>query len=666
MRRLHITLALTTLATLALPALAQTGQPRLNTLSPTGAKRGMTLEITLTGNQIGKTTSLLFEGEGIQATAIQIPKDRPNTAIAKVTLQPNALPGIRAVRAVTTAGVSDRQWFYVGAYPFLQEKEPNSSREMAQVLPSLPVTLSGTSDPAEDIDYFRFKGQAGQTYVMEVVAARLGSAFDSVLSVQDAQGRELAFNDDYYGSDSFLTFTPQKEGDYYISLRDLRFQGDGNHFYWLTVGAIPYLKSLFPLGATVGKPITLSLTGINIAANSTMQVTPVGTEGKEIIALPVPLPDGTVTTTPFVVHDGYELNESEPNDSVKSPHPIRIPCILNGRISPALKSKQPDIDNFAFSAEQGKKLVFEVVAKRLGSRLEPHISILNAQGNEIAVSDDQSTQRDTKLEFTPPATGTYIVQVRDLFFKGGEEYAYRLSIQEPTPSFRLSFPQDALNIGQGSRIAIPVNATRTNGFVGAISLEVQGLPEGVRILNTPQIPALRDSVVLVLEANAGAKLQGNPITLIGRATQGKQKLVRQATALETKLNQDNNPVSQPREFPVVSVMEGADISITTSLDSLTLAPGESKEIVLKITRRAGFNAKIPLSVIGAPAGITVTFAPVEIPEKQTEAKVTIKAEPNAPHAEFVLAFQGRITTDDPRPYYHSSVPILLTVKPAGK
>lgn len=663
MRRLHITFSLVSLVTMALPTLAQTAQPRLNILSPVGAKRGTTVDVTLTGIQIGKTTSLLFEGDGIAVESIQIPKDRPNTAIAKVRIQPDALPGIRAVRAVTSAGASDRQRFYVGAYPETAEKEPNNSRETAQVLPNLPITVIGTSNPGEDVDYYRFKGQAGQTYVMEIMATRLASSFDSVLSVQDSQGRDLVLNDDYYDSDSFLTFTPKKDGDYIISLRDLRFQGSGNHFYRLTVGAIPYLKGIFPMGAVAGKPVTLSLFGINLPLNAIQQVMPVAMTGRNRIAQAVSLPDGTTVTAPFAIGEGYELDEYEPNDSPKSPHAIKAPCVVNGRITPTANSKKPDVDHFSFKAEQGKKLVLEVVAKRLGSRLVPHFSILNAQGNEIAITDDQAAPLDTILEFNPPATGTYTVQLRDLFFKGGDEYPYRLSIKEPQPTFRLTFTQDRLNIGQGGRIPVSVNATRINGFAGAIDLELQGLPEGVRSLTPLQIPAGNTSALLVLEATVETKLQGRPLTLLGRGVQGKYTIVQEAQALETTLNAENNPVTQPREFPAISVLEAADVVLTPALDRLTLAPGESKEIVLKITRKAGFLTKMPLSILGAPGGVSVTFNPVEI-EKQVEAKIVIKAEPNAPIGEFTLVVQGRVITDDPRPYYVASIPILLTVKKA--
>jgi len=84
-------------------------------------------------------------------------------------------------------------------------------------------------------------------------------------------------------------------------------------------------------------------------------------------------------------------------------------------------------------------------------------------------------------------------------------------------------------------------------------------------------------------------------------------------------------------------------------------------VVVKITCKAGFNAKIPIAVLGVPGGVTVTVNPPEIPEKQNEAKIVIKAEGNAPLGEFVFVVGGRSVTDDPRPYYYAAPPLFVTI-----
>ncbi len=639
---------------------AQVAQPRLNPLSPIGAKRGETVEITLTGAQMGQTIGLLFEGAGITVESISIPKAPPNTAIAKVNIAPDALPGVRAVRALTKFGASDRQLFCIGAYNEIAEKEPNNTRDKAQEIATLPVAINGKSDGGEDVDWYKFKGRKGQTYILEVMAARLESPFDSVLAIQDAQGHELAMNDDYLGADSFLAFTPKADGDYYIQLHDLRYQGGANFLYRLTVGAIPRVTSIFPIGGQAGHGVNLEKRGYNLGGATSQPITLPNDTTLSQTKVGALQADGSLIAFPFGVSDLFERNEIEPNDSLSHPDTLPIPCVMNGRIASAPNSKTPDTDYFRFKGEKGKRLGFEVVAHQLGSRLESQLYVRNLQGNILAQSDDNSRNADQRIEFTPPDNGDYILQIRDLYGKGGDEYPYRLYATETTPDFRLTFSQDRLVIGQGNRAPLQVTANRLNGYNGEIALDLQGLPAGVVSLTPPTIPAGRNEVFLVLAADAGAQVKGQPFRLIGRATINKRKVAHEAQALETT-QRENNLSTLPRELATASVTEPLDISIALSMEKITLAPGESKEIVVKVTRRAGFNPKVPISVLGVPGGVTVAVTPAEVPEKQTEVKIVIKAEGNAPLGEFSFVVAGRSLNEDVRPYHYAAPPLLVTI-----
>ena len=46
--------------------------------------------------------------------------------------------------------------------------------------------------------------------------------------------------------------------------------------------------------------------------------------------------------------------------------------------------------------------------------------------------------KDSIVHFTAPADGDYLVRIRDVRGLGGDSYAYRLTIREPRPDFRLS------------------------------------------------------------------------------------------------------------------------------------------------------------------------------------------------------------------------------------
>jgi hypothetical protein len=96
--------------------------------------------------------------------------------------------------------------------------------------------IDGRIDQPQDVDVFRIEGQAGQKLVCEVLAARHGSALDSILTLYNAAGRVVATNDDHGGSaDSRIEVALPEAGAYYLSLQDAHDQGGPAHVYRLVI-----------------------------------------------------------------------------------------------------------------------------------------------------------------------------------------------------------------------------------------------------------------------------------------------------------------------------------------------------------------------------------------------------------------------------------------------
>jgi hypothetical protein len=115
----------------------------------------------------------------------------------------------------------------------IAEKEPNNGFRQAQEI-RVPQVIDGAVDQAQDVDVFRFRGQAGERLVFEVLAARYGSALDSILTMSDSEGRTLATNDDADASgDSRLEVTLPAAGTYYLSVMDAHDDGGPAHVYRL-------------------------------------------------------------------------------------------------------------------------------------------------------------------------------------------------------------------------------------------------------------------------------------------------------------------------------------------------------------------------------------------------------------------------------------------------
>ena len=120
--------------------------------------------------------------------------------------------------------------------PVVAEKEANDGFRSAQAV-TFPIVIEGAINRPKDVDVFRFEGKKGQKLHAEVLASRHGSPLDAMLSLFDARGESLAFNDDFTKEhhDAKIEFTLPADGTYYLSLIDAHDSGTNLHVYRLVV-----------------------------------------------------------------------------------------------------------------------------------------------------------------------------------------------------------------------------------------------------------------------------------------------------------------------------------------------------------------------------------------------------------------------------------------------
>lgn len=82
-------------------------------------------------------------------------------------------------------------------------------------------------------DLFRFDGAAGDAIAAEVRASRDGSFLDPMLTLYDAAGTVLAFNDDTFGLDSRIERILPASGTYFLEVEDFSGEGGDGFFYTL-------------------------------------------------------------------------------------------------------------------------------------------------------------------------------------------------------------------------------------------------------------------------------------------------------------------------------------------------------------------------------------------------------------------------------------------------
>jgi len=167
-----------------------------------------------------------------------------NLPVNKLTINNKGKePGIYPVSVRKSELVSNTVPFMVDTLPEVFEKEPNNSQKNAQKV-KLPIIVNGRIDQPGDKDVFGFVGRAGEQIVAEVFARRLDSPLDSALTLTDANGKQIAFNDDYedkafgletHHADSFILTTLPSSGTYFIQLRDTQQKGGPEYAYRLRV-----------------------------------------------------------------------------------------------------------------------------------------------------------------------------------------------------------------------------------------------------------------------------------------------------------------------------------------------------------------------------------------------------------------------------------------------
>jgi hypothetical protein len=220
-------------------------QPRALYAMPLGVPAGATTKVLVRGFKLDTATAVkavepdvtvkLLKKEKAGVPNQADPKKYGDTQAELEITVPKDFTGEAVSLVVTTpAGEAPPHRVLVDKEPVAAEKEPNNGFRQAQPI-QVGQTVQGAINGAQDVDVFRFEGKKGQRVVLDVLAARLGSPLDSVLTLYDADGRTLAANDDSDGADSRLEVTLPRDGVYYVSVIDAHDQGGPTHVYRLSV-----------------------------------------------------------------------------------------------------------------------------------------------------------------------------------------------------------------------------------------------------------------------------------------------------------------------------------------------------------------------------------------------------------------------------------------------
>lgn len=237
--------------------------------------------------------------------------------------------------------------------------------------------------------------------------------------------------------------------------------------------APPAINAVVPSGIAAGQATDVTLYGTNLAgagglwcpAVSASELTPeVESNGQDAakvsyrLTVPAEMPvgvyglllstgEGVSNMRLLMVDDLPTINEAGNNKTFETAQEITLPVAIEGAC------EAESFDCFKFTADAGQRVSIEVFARRLGSPLDPVVRLLTPDGQELAYSDDVGgISGDCRLDYQIETAGQYLIEIRDISYRGGGNHRYRLRIGD-FPLASVTYP---LGVQRGATVPLAI------------------------------------------------------------------------------------------------------------------------------------------------------------------------------------------------------------------
>jgi hypothetical protein len=272
--------------------------------------------------------------------------------------------------------------------------------------------------------------------------------------------------------------------------------------------------------------------------------------------------------------------------------------------------------------------------------VEPHPPGEKLESNGLPVfpiyyaNDDDGDRKlgtDSRLHFTAPEDGPYVIRVTDARGRGGERFVYRLVVRQARPDFKVTLNGANPTVEAGSGREFNVTAERIDGFEGEIKVEISGLPAGFSVPSPLIIQAGKAEAKGTIHAAMDA-VQPNetnaPTTKVTATAMIDGKTVSRDVNNFGKINLGEKPklfvMLEPTDAPVST---NADAKVAAAPLELTIAPGQSVPAWIKI-RRNGHEELVTFTVENLPYGVIVDnigLNGVLIPKGENQRQIFLTA-----------------------------------------
>ena len=621
---------------------------------PAGAERGTTAEIVVGGLNVNKATAIIVSGKGVKAEIIK-PTEEEQTSLKKkkfrklddqsspqladqlnirITIDKNAEPGLRDLRLQSPVGISNKLNFEVGQYPNVLENKGSTPKNPNPV-EKLPAVLCGQILPGET-DYFSFKAEKGIMLVASVkaralvpfIADAVPGWFQSVISLKNSKGKEVAYCDDFrYNVDPTIMLRVPENDTYTLSIHDAIYRGREDFTYRIELGEIPFVQSVFPAAAKVGKKTELTFTGVNLKSNK-LSFKPEN-EGYNSVS---------------TLGNNGEISNSVPFWAVSKTANL----LLNDKKNLQITDKQLIFDTldlknrskqYLYLADANETVTFEVMARRIGSLLDGRLRLFDEFGKLLAEADDLEDDMqglmifhaDPQLTYTFKVPGRYYLQVEDVLDNRGSDYFFVLEKKKATLPFEVFVSPATLSVPRGGTSIFTVTINSKEKLNNPIELNLSGLPFATKLSN--------------LKIFSGAKKKEVSVTIPEGSREGNYELKLTASLFDPKNQSDGKSLNAVAADEMMQAFyyhhnipaAGFSLEVTPkaafriefpghlyngSEYQISLAEGDTTiSIPARIKRNPDFKETIELSVY--PKNRNTVMDAVKVLPGETEKTLTI-------------------------------------------
>jgi hypothetical protein len=350
---------------------------------------------------------------------------------------------------------------------------------------------------------------------------------------------------------------------------------------------------------------------------------------------------------------------------------------LQGEVCRLFRAPQGPDSEFVFYSSAGKRRdYFDTSATDHALDepcyiVEPHPPGEKLQPNGLPVfplyyaNDDDGDRElgaDSRLHFTVPASGSYLVRVTDNRGRNGPRFFYRLIVREARPDFTVTLNGGSPTVSPGTGREFSLTANRIDNFDDEIRVDITGAPPGFRI-TTP----------LVIQAgNSEAK---GTINCDTNAMTPKADDMAKIKVTATAIVDGKAVVKSVNSFDKIALGGAATLfvecepydaketnfvmrAVAEKPQEITLAPGGSVPAWIKVQRH-GHDDLITFTGENLPHGVIIDnigLNGVLIPKDESRRQIFLGCEKWVPDTDRLFYIKAAQAGDP------ASLPVLMHVR----